>query len=175
LFASNTINDSFAVVDTNGVGHIRVFDENREVGRTDPAGKLLVPDLRSFDINHLAIDPNDVPLDATVPFFARKVRPQDRSGVVVEFPVKRSHGALLRLVDASGRPIGVGSVATLDATGAAVPVGYGGEAYLQGLKPRNRVSVVEPDGRRCAAAFAYRPQPGEIPAIGPVVCREEGQ
>ncbi|MBD3828779.1 MAG: fimbrial biogenesis outer membrane usher protein [Stenotrophomonas sp.] len=175
LFASNTINDSFAVVDTNGIGHIRVFNENREVGRTDPDGKLLVPDLRSFDINNLAIEPKDVPLDATVPFFAREVRPQDRSGVVVEFPVKRSHGALLRLIDASGRPIRVGSVATLDATGAAVPVGYGGEAYLQGLKPRNRVSVVEPDGRRCAAAFAYRPQPGEIPAIGPVVCQEEEQ
>jgi len=175
LFASNTINDSFAVVDTNGFGNIRVFDENRLVGRTDSAGKLLVPDLRSFDINHLAIDPNDVPLDATVPFFARKVRPQDRSGIVVEFPVKRSRSALLRLVDAAGRPIPVGSVARLGATGVEVPVGYGGEVYVQGLEPHNDLFVIEPDGRRCAAAFIYRPQSGQIPAIGPLVCLEEGR
>src|ERR1019366_7347347 len=99
LFASNTINDSFAVVDTNGAKGIRVLADNREVGTTDAAGRLLVPDLRSFDLNHIAIEPTDVPVDATVPFTTREVRPQDRSGVVVRFPVKIGHGALLRLVD----------------------------------------------------------------------------
>jgi len=172
LFASNTINDSFAVVDTGGVEGIRVSNENREVGRTDSAGRLLVPDLRSYDVNRLSIDPTDAPADATVAFASRDVRPQDRSGVVVHFPVRASQGALLRLVDEAGRPLPVGSVATLAATRVAVPVGYDGEAYVQDLDRRNRLTIERPDGRRCAVSFEYAPVKGEIPTIGPLACRE---
>ncbi len=172
LFASNTINDAFAVVDTSGVEGIRVSSENREVARTDSAGRVLVPDLRSYDVNRLSIDPTDVPVDATVPFVTREVRPQDRSGVVVRFPVKVSHGALLRLMDEAGRPLPVGSIATLAATRVAVPVGYDGEAYVQDLGPRNTLAVERPDGRRCTVSFGYAPAPGEIPTIGPLTCRE---
>jgi outer membrane usher protein len=174
MFASNPINDSFGVVDTNGVQGIRVYDENREIGRTDSAGRLLLPDLRSFDVNHIAIEPTDIPADATVPAVAQEVRPQDRSGVVVRFKVKTSHGALLRLVDVSGAPIPVGSTATLAATKVTVPVGYDGEAFVQDLSPRdNRVTVERTDGRRCAAVFSYRAKPGEIPTIGPLRCQEQ--
>jgi outer membrane usher protein len=174
LFASNTINDSFVVVDTNGAQGILVLDENREVGRTDSAGRLLVPDLRSFDLNHIAIEPTDIPVDATVPYTTRDVRPQDRSGVVVRFPVQMSRGALLRLVDDAGLPLPVGSAATLTATGAAVPVGYGGEAFVEDLKPRNnQLTVQDPGGRRCVVVFNYQAVPGEIPTIGPLACREK--
>ena len=128
LFVSNQIDDSFAVVDTHGIEGIAVQQENRYAGRTDTDGKVLVPDLRSFEINHLSIEPRDAPIDATVPFTTRDVRPQDRSGVVVSFPLKISNGALLRLTDAAGTPIAVGSVATLHSSGVAVPVGYDGEA-----------------------------------------------
>jgi outer membrane usher protein len=172
LFASNTINDSFAVVDTAGVEGIRVSNENREIGRTDAAGRLLVPDLRSYDINRLSIDPTDAPADATVPFATREVRPQGRSGVVVRFPVRISHGALVRLVDEAGRPLPVGSAAALAATRAAVPVGYDGEAYVEDLDRRNTLTVERPDGRRCAVSFDYMPAPDEIPTIGPLACRQ---
>jgi outer membrane usher protein len=172
LFASNTINDSFAVVDTNGLAHVRVLNENRDMGRTDSAGRLLVPDLRSFEINRIAIEPDDVPADSTIDVTTREVRPQDRSGVVVKFPVQISHGALLRLVDAAGAPVPVGSVATLQATGVAVPVGFDGEAYVLDLDPHNELTVELPDGQHCGIAFDYRPVPGELPTIGPLPCRE---
>jgi outer membrane usher protein len=172
LFASNTINDAFAVVDT-GAPDIRVYSENREVERTDSAGRVLVPDLRSFDLNNLSIDPADVPADASVPDMAKTVRPQYRSGVVVRFPVRASHGALLRLVDQAGRPLPVGSVATLKATKASVPIGYDGEAYVQDLHHHNELAVERPDGLRCTVAFDYKPAPGEIPTIGPLTCRQE--
>lgn len=173
LFASNTINDAFAVVDTSGVEGIRVSSENRLVERTDSAGRVLVPDLRSYDVNRLSIDPDDVPVDATVPYVMREVRPQDRSGVVVRFPVRVSHGALLRLADEAGRPLPVGSVAILAATRVAVPVGYDGEAYVQDLGPKNTLDVERPDGRSCTVHFSYKPVPGEIPTIGPLACREQ--
>jgi outer membrane usher protein len=171
VFLSNRIDDSFAVVDTSGVGGIGVQQENRYAGHTDSDGRLLVPDLRSFQINHLSIDPLDAPLDATVPYAAREVRPADRSGVVVKFPVRTSNGALLLLTDAAGTPLPFGSVATLQSTGVKVPIGYDGEAYVVGLQAHNDVSVQMPDGRRCDLGFDYQHIAGKIPSIGPLACK----
>ncbi len=171
IFASNTIDDSFAVVDTDGAAGIRVMNENRLAGITDAEGKLLVPDLRAFDLNHLSIDPADVPVTDTLAYVARDVRPQDRSGVVVRFPVHRSNAALVHLLDSLGHPLPVGSVATLAATGASVPVGYDGAAYVENLQPDGNVlNVIATDSRRCIARFDYRAEPGAIPEIGPVRC-----
>ena len=75
LFASNLINDSFAVVDTGGVKGVPVLYENRDAGRTDSDGRRLVPDLRAFDVNHIAIDLTNLPADALKPVVAREVRP----------------------------------------------------------------------------------------------------
>ena len=50
LFPSNTIYDSFAVVDTSPMAHVHVLQENRDVGSTNSAGRLLVPDMRAFDL-----------------------------------------------------------------------------------------------------------------------------
>ena len=172
LLPSNTIPDAFAVVDTNGLANVGVMQENRLVGRTDSTGRLLVPGLRSFEANHLSINPDDVPQDATADVATLTVRPQDRSGVVAKFPIRVSHGALLRLVDGAGVPIPVSSTIRLLPEGAAVPVGYDGEAYLEDLGPHNRVLVEQPKGPRCEVSFDYRPVAGEIPAIGPLRCVE---
>jgi len=173
LFPSNTIYDSFAIVDTAPMSHVRVLQENRAVGRTDSSGRLLVPDMRSFDINHVSIEPVDIPPDTTIDIAARQFRPQNLSGVVIKFPVKVSHGALLRLVDESGALIPLGSTGKLRSTGAAVPVGYDGNAYVMDLEPSNTLDLELPDARRCSVTFNYKPEAGEIPLIGPLTCREK--
>ena len=173
LFASTAINDSFAVVDTNGLPNIRVQDENRDVGVTDSRGLLLVPDMGSFTVNHIGIVPTDVGLDSALDTATKEVRPQARSGVIVKFPVRIRHGALLQLVDEPGAPIPLGSTATPQRPSATVvPVGYDGEAYLEDLEPHNQVVVDRPNGRRCKVAFDYTPVPGDLPLIGPLTCRE---
>lgn len=173
LFASNIINDSFAVVDTEGTPDIRVRYENRDMGRTDGNGLLLVPELRSFEINQLSIEPTDVPPDASITITHQKVRPMDRSGVVVKFPIHAAHSALLRLVDGRGQPLPLGSTLTLEASGAVLPVGYDGEAYADDLQAHNVGRVEFPDGRRCVVQFDYQPVSGDIPIIGPLTCRKE--
>lgn len=172
LFASNTINDSFAVVDTRGVKNVKVEYENREVGRTDSGGRILVPDLRSFEVNRLSIDPADLPLDVAVGETSREVRPPDRSGIVVVFPIRRVRAALVTLVDETGAPIPLGSTAVLASRGAEAEVGYEGQVYLEDLGPQNRVAVQPPKGSRCVVAFAYRAVKDDIPKIGPLVCRK---
>jgi len=173
LFPSNTIYDSFAIVDTGPMPHVHVLQENRDVGSTGSSGRLLVPDMRSFDLNHIAIEPTDIPADATVERVSGEIRPQDRSGVVVKFPIRFSHGALLRLIDEAGVAMPLGSTATLVATGAVVPVGYDGEAYVEDLSPHNAVTVERPNGERCTVVFDYKPVAGDIPSIGPLRCAEK--
>ena len=172
MFASNTINDSFAVVDTSGLKGVKVYYEHREIGRTNAGGRLLAPDLRAFDVNHLSIDPSDLPADVAIATTARDVRPPDRSGVVVIFPIRVIHAALLLLVDEQGRPIPVGSWAMLKSGGQAAPVGYDGQVFFDELGLQNQVEVELPKGDRCVAAFAFTPIKGDIPRVGPVTCRK---
>ena len=172
LFPSNYVYDSFAIVDTAPLPHIRVLQENRDVGRTGSSGRLLVPDMRSFELNHVAIVATDIPPDVTIGTVTDEFRPQDRSGVVVRFPIKFSHAALLQLVDEAGVPIPIGSTATLRAVGSVVPVGYDGDAYVEDLRLHNELTVKRPDGRSCTVLFDYRPIPGDIPSIGPLRCVE---
>lgn len=175
IFPSNTIYDSFAIVDTNPLKDVQVYQENRNVGNTGKSGKLLVPDMRSYDANLVSISPADVPLDVTLDNDQITIRPQDRSGVVVRFPMEISHGALVKVVDESGNPIAVGGTVTLLATGVMFPVGYDGDVYMKNLGPKNQITVETDKGARCSASFAYRPVPGQIPQIGPVTCKGENQ
>ncbi len=173
LFPSNTIFDSFAIVDTSPFPHVRVLQENREVGSTGSSGRLLVPDMRSFELNHITIAATELPADVAIQDPSRAMRPQDRSGVVVKFPMKLSHGALLQLVDKSGAPIPLGSTARLQAATAPVSVGYDGQAYLEDLGAHNELTIERPDGRHCTVKFDYTPTPGDIPSIGPLPCVEQ--
>lgn len=175
FFRSNTIYDSFAIVDTSPMPHVHVLQENRGVGVTGSSGRLLVPDMRSFDLNKITIEPTDIPPDTTIDDANRVVRPQDLSGVVVKFAVKVSHAALLRMIDEAGVPLPVGATAKLLATGVLAPVGYEGEAYMQDLSPHNEVQVELPNGQSCKVTFEYHAVPGEIPSIGPLRCVEKKQ
>ena len=173
LFPSNWVYDSFAIVDTGAVPHVHVLQENRPVGRTNSSGLLLVADMRSFEQNHIRVDPNDIPPDATLVTDERVMRPQDRSGVVVKYPIKFNRAALLKLVDAAGAAIPLGSTATLNATGVVFPIGYDGDVYIEGLDSYNELTVEKTDGRHCTLAFKYTPLPGDIPSIGPLLCQEK--
>lgn len=173
VFPSNTIYDSFAIVDTGPIPNVRVLQENRLVGRTGTSGRLLVPDLRSFDLNSITIEPTDIPPDVTINNATRKMRPQDRSGVVVRFPIKFSHGALIQLVDDSGVPLPLGCTAKLESTGVTFPVGYDGDAYVEDLENHNKLLVERSDGSRCTLEFDFHPASGSIPSIGPLACREQ--
>lgn len=170
LFASDTIQNSFAIVDTSGVGDVGVLYENRDVGHTGSRGRLLVPDLRAYDVNKLGIEPGDVPLDRTLGNSTRYVRPQDSSGIIVTFDTRQERSALLRVVDEDGKALPVGAQAHLEGATDEVPVGYDGEIFIGGLAEHNRVIVARP-GQTCAVSFDFKPVPGEIVEIGPLVCR----
>jgi len=169
LFASDHIHDSFVVVSTGVVGGVPVMYENRLVGRSNKSGKLLIPSLRSFQDNRLSIDSTLLPADVEVGQTTMVVRPADRSGVSVDFGVRRAHAALITLHDKLGQALPLGSIARVEGA-QDQPVGHDGAAYVTGLKPKNRLEVALPDGTSCAVQFDYQPVTGDIPLIGPLRC-----
>lgn len=170
VYAANAIPDSFAVVDAKAPG-VPVLFENNPIGTTGANGKLLVPGLRSWEANTLAIDTNALPVDARVTETRRRVRPADRQGVVVDFGVDLdARAAVVILVDDKGAPLAAGSLVARGDGGEESVVGYDGRTYLLGLKAQNTVRVETAAGA-CTATFAFKARGSGQQEIGPVPCR----
>lgn len=189
FFWTRPVNGSFAVVDTGSVSQVRVYSENRLVGRTDPDGVLLVPELRAFEANQLQIDVNDVPVAYEVPTLAAEVRPPARSGVRVLLAARPSQNIALRVELTSGGTPPAGAQVKLDGVPAFLPLGYGGAAYVSAAPGRHVLELRWPQGV-CRAEFelaaviargATALAPGAsgaqqpAPATLPIVCREESR
>lgn len=169
LFLTRRFSDAFAVVDVGAPG-VKVMADNHEVGQTDARGKLLVPDLRPWQVNALSIDTENLPLDMEASDTRRVVVPADRSGVVVDFGVRDiATAAIVIFRDASGAFVQAGT-AGKTASGEDFVVGYDGEAYLRGLADRNQATLMLADGP-CTAEFSYTPaDAGSQAVVDGVTC-----
>jgi outer membrane usher protein len=171
VFATNRINDAFAVVDV-GAPDVEVRSQNNLIGRTDSGGRLIVPDLSSWQPNQIDIDPINLPVDAAIGSTRSIIVPANRGGVVVDFNVKANPaGAIVTLVDEAGKPLDAGLEGKIAGSENVFVVGYDGEAFVQGLSARNEVIVNISAVKTCHAAFPYDPQPGTQVLIKNVVCR----
>ncbi|MEE3652295.1 MULTISPECIES: fimbria/pilus outer membrane usher protein [unclassified Brenneria] len=170
FFASNTIHDSFGVVDTDGLSGITVLQENRPLGKTDRNGVMFIEALNAYENNHLSIDPNDVPMDVSLRYTELHLTPRDRAGVLAKFPVHRSNSATIRLVDSNHQPMPLGSTAILNENGMQQVIGYDGIIFFENLATHNTLSVQRNEHPACHVAFDYHPQPNTIPEIGPLTC-----
>jgi outer membrane usher protein len=170
VFFSNRIDDAFAVVDA-GAPDVDVLYENRPAGKTNALGLLLIPSLRSYQKNQIAIDSRDLPVDAEVPMTRDVVAPTDRSGVVVGFGVKTDvKAAVVILSDKTGKFIEPGSRGQLEGANEPFVVGYDGRAYVKGLGITNTI-VVGDGENECQASFPYTSQKNSQVVIGPVLCQ----
>src|SRR5262249_515560 len=169
-FLSNRIAAALAGVDA-GLPGIEVPYENRPVGKTDSNGKILIPGLRSYQKNQVAIDPRDLPINAEAPTTQNVVAPTDRGGVVVSFGAKNNNDtAMVILIDKDKKPIAVASPVRLENKEETFVVGYDGQAYLKGLGATNTV-VVTTEAGECRASFPFTPDKDNQVVVGPVVCQ----
>ncbi|MER8376077.1 fimbria/pilus outer membrane usher protein [Mesorhizobium sp. M1406] len=170
VFAANRIDDAFAVVDVGTPG-VEVERQNRPVGKTDRRGRILVPDLNSYELNTISIDPKNLPVDADVPATRETVVPADRSGVVVKFGVSETpRAALVTIADKDGAPLQAGLSGKLEGSSEDFFVGYDGQAYIRGLRAHNAIVIDLSDGKTCRAEFPYKPVPGKQVVINDLKC-----
>jgi outer membrane usher protein len=169
VFLSRTIDESFGLVRLPGYPDVRVYSENQEIGRTDASGELIVPRLLPYQKNTVRIEQADLPFDAEFDVLARDVIPYARSGIVVEFAVKPSRGAMIRIMQDDGTPVPAGAQVSVDGQDLAFPVALNGDAYVTGLSARNHAVVTWLD-RTCAFEFDYPTTSDPQPRLGPFVC-----
>ena len=170
VFASDHVNDSFAVVDAGAPG-VKVNYENRYVGTTGKDGKLLLPGLHSYLKNRIAIDPNDLPMGATTQVADTVVVPAESAGLKVNFGVKKdAGGVLVTLTDSNGKFLTEGAEVQLNDSKDSFFVGYDGQVYVTGASLKNTLLVNLAKGT-CQASFDYAAKPAEQATIGPLICR----
>jgi outer membrane usher protein len=169
VFFANRIDDAFAVVET-GVPDVEVFHENRPAGMTNSSGRALIPGLRSFQRNKIAIDTTKLPVDADISTTEGYVTPADRSGVLLNFAVRTNvKPAIVVFNGADGKPLPAGARGQIEG-GESFAVGYDGRAYIKDLNPENKVTIALVD-RECHASFGYEARPNEQVLISGVTCQ----
>lgn len=169
-FASRRISDAFAVVSTSGVADVPILYENRVAGRTNQRGYLLLTDLRGWQRNRVAIDPDQLDASVEVPSIERMVTPADRSGVHVPFAIRPVHSATLVLVDAAGRHVEAGTRVRRSGGGEAI-VGFGGELWLERYAEGETLSWTRA-GTTCTALAPSLARAGDS-APNPLQCATE--
>lgn len=173
-FASRQVTDSFALVRVPGFEGVRVYADNQLVGVTDEEGAALVPRIRPYERNGLSIEQADLPLDARIDALAVDAVARRRSGVIVDFPVRRVRGALLALVLEDGKPVPPGARATIQGSEDTFVVGHGGELYLSGLRQDEVRLTVEARGLRCSARLVLERGEDPLPHLGRIPCMDGG-
>jgi outer membrane usher protein len=168
LRAARTVNDSFATVEVADIPNVTVYFENQPVATTDANGIAVVRDLRSYDVNRLSVDPQQLPLDAQLATGQVQVVPPYRSGTLVQFPVKRIHAGVFRLHLADGSAVPSGAVVTFD--GEDFPIGLDGLAYITNYD-HGTTGEAHWAGGKCSFRLPPPPSGDPQPDLGVIACR----
>ncbi len=168
-FASQRINSSFGVVRLPGMENVRVYVDNQFAARTNKEGSAFLPRLHPYMANHISIEQLDLAMDTEIDSLLIQPVPAWRSGVTVNFPVRRVPAAMLRIVLSDGTPVPVGALAYIQGQEEGFPIGRDGQAYLSGLKADNRLSV-HWQQKECIVNLSYVPVEGSVPYLGEFVC-----
>jgi outer membrane usher protein len=170
-FLTRRMDESFAVVRVGDFPNVHIYADNQEVGMTDSKGMALVPRIRAYDHNPLRVEQADLPLDVDIDTLERDAVPYRFSGVLVNFDIKRSFGALLALTLDDGRPVPAGATATIVGSDSEFPVGMHGEVYISGLSKSSAVRVSWA-GEACELTVAFVPSADPMPRLGPYMCKQ---
>ncbi|CFR02002.1 MULTISPECIES: fimbria/pilus outer membrane usher protein [Yersinia] len=171
IYASNTINDAFALVSTHGFGQIPVSYENQLIGSTNNDGYLLIPNVTSYYQAKFQIDPMSLPADIAMPEVERRLAISERSGYLIDFPLEQITAATLHIIDSSGKDLPKGSPILSSAHKTISYVGWDGIAYIEQVQSQNTLEIIRADnGAHCSVQFTLKNSKG-IQNIGTLTCR----
>jgi len=169
-FLSRNITDSFAVVHVADYENVRVLQDNQVVGRTNSQGYAVLPRLRPYDANPIALEQADLPLDAKISTLKLSAAPYFRSGVFVEFPIARVRAATLHIILEDGSDLPSGALGRIEGKSEEFPVALRGEAYLEGFEKVNRLQFSW-KGQQCSIEVVYPKTDDPLPNLGTHLCK----
>jgi outer membrane usher protein len=169
VFAARQFTDSFALVEVGDYANVHVLVDNQPVAVTDGSGHALVPRLRAYHPNRVAVDPADLPIDAELGALQIPVAPYYRSGLSITFPARRVRGALLTLVSEDGTPLPAGATVSVLGGIETFMVAGDGQAYVTGLQAHNWLSASWRE-QHCDFDLSLPADSGPLPQFGPIIC-----
>ena len=171
LFATRRVDQSFAIVEAAGLANVGVGLGNNMLTRTDANGVALIPQLAPYQNNQVRLNAQDLPVSAEIESIEKITVPPYRSATKVTFPVRSGRGALLKIVFDDGEPAPAGAIVRIEGDAQEFYVARRGEAFVTGLQPGSRVTLIWKD-RLCAFDVALpKDTPDEIPRVGPLSCK----
>lgn len=170
VFLARKLSQSFATVKVDRFDKVRVYADNQLVGRTNRHGVAIVPRLRPFERNQVRIEVADLPIDTSIAGAEQSVRPFNRSGIAIDFGVKRSRGALLTVLLEGGTPLPAGSTVRLEGNLDEFVSAPGGEVYLTGLASTGNFATASFDGGTCRFGFDVPASDDPQPNLGQLTC-----
>jgi outer membrane usher protein len=141
LFASQRLDDSFALVELAGHPDVGVGLGSSLLTRTDSKGLALLPRLVPYQNNSVRLEAADVPLSAELDSIEKIVVPRQRSAVKVVFPARVGRAALLRIVFDDGEPAPAGATVSLAGQSEVFYTARRGEAFVTGLQATNQLEL----------------------------------
>jgi len=152
LRPSRRLGRAFGLVALPGHPDVTVYLENREVGRTDDEGYLLLPRLKPYQKNRVRIRAEDLPLSAELDEEEKVAVPFARAGVAIPFDVAVRRTALATLEDADGAPLPAGLVLESEDGALGAQVAKDGLAYVEATAagPAVLTSAGDQPAFRCA-------------------------
>lgn len=160
---------AFAVVRVADLAGVPVYRSNQVAALTNARGLALVTDLLPYQQNQLTINPDELPFDIEIGGTVKMTTPYARSGVMVDFPVRRTRNARVVLHQASGAPVPAGARVSVRPGNGNFLVGKRGEAYLMDLGNANHLAVAWKEGS-CELDVALDPAGPSEPHLGPLTC-----
>lgn len=170
LFQSRHVDNAFALISTSGIADIPVILENRDIGKTNNKGYLLISPLNSYQKNQVGINSLNLPLNMHIDKTKINITPTNRAGTLVNFGIHPIRAAVVLLVDAKNKPIPLGSLVHVEGhPDPEVLVGFDGETYLENLLLHTALVVKSPFGE-CRVRVDYPSSFEGLPKIGPLPC-----
>jgi len=175
IFPTRAVGQGFALLRVPGVEGVTGFSSNQPIGRTNARGDLLIPEILPYYGNRVGIADTDVPLDYEIGATEKNVAPPYRGGAVILFPVQRLRvvaGSLL--LEISGQTV-VPSYGRLTLSVGVkkleLPIGRGGDFYLENVDPGLYIGTVE--FRAAACNFTIEVPQAQLPFanLGTLRCR----
>lgn len=165
LGLARPVNDSFGIVKIDRLQGVDIKWNGENMGRTDADGRLIIPELRSYNVNQITLDPGDVSLEYKLDKVSIDVSPSQWSGSCMAVRVDKMQAFVGRLLAMQGgRPVPVefNTITMMDAgREARFLTGQNGEFYFENTvlsSAREGVSIIE----GCRDAGREKDQPAVI-------------
>lgn len=130
IFPARQSYDGFALVQIPDFPNVRIYRDNQDVGTTNEEGDLIVPNLRSYELQNFRADLKDFPLSTDIKQIESSAATSYRSAMIVQLKAKKTKSVFLKLTQPDGSFVPAGSTVRFDHEEKDYPVGYDGDVYI---------------------------------------------